>query len=61
METYEIRIIKNGREISSGAFKQASDFAAIRHARNLADEADHVEVWRGNHCVFTGSAAERGA
>jgi hypothetical protein len=61
MEIYEIRIIKNGREISSEAFKQASDFAAIRHARNLAEESDHVEVWRGNRCVFTGSPAERGA
>jgi hypothetical protein len=59
MEVYQIRIIKDGREIAAEAFKLASDYAAIRHARTLADESDLVEVWRGNRCLFTGSAAER--
>jgi hypothetical protein len=60
METYRIRIIKNGREIAAEACKQASDYAAIRHARNLAEHSDHIEVWRGTRCLFIGSPAERG-
>ena len=59
METYNIRIVKNGREIASDALKLASDYAAIRHARNLAEQSDHVEVWRGTRCLFTGNPAER--
>jgi len=63
MEIYEIRIVKNGRQIASDARKLASDYAAIRHARSLAEHSDHVpdhiEVWRGSHCLFTGSPAER--
>jgi hypothetical protein len=61
MEIYNIRIVKDGQEIASEAFKQASDYAAIRHARNLAEQSDHVEVWRGNHCLFTGSPIARSA
>jgi hypothetical protein len=58
METYKIRIVKNGREITAEACKQASDYAAIRHARSLAESSDHVEVWRGSRCLFTGSPVE---
>ena len=61
MEIYNIRIVKDGQEVASEAFKQASDYAAIRHARNLAEQSDHVEVWRGNRCLFTGNPAERDA
>lgn len=61
METYKIRIVKNGREITAEDCKQASDYAAIRHARNLAEQSDHIEVWRGSRCLFTGNPAERGA
>ena len=66
METYQIRILKNGRQVTDEACKQASDFAAIRHARALAESSGpvddwhwdvHVEVWRGSHCLFTGSPA----
>lgn len=59
METYQIRILKEGREVASQAVKQASDYAAIRHARNMAEQSDHIEVWRGSRCLFTGSPAER--
>jgi hypothetical protein len=61
MELYRIRILKNGKEVHTQDYKQASDYAAIRHARSLADESDQVEVWRGNRCLFTGSPGERGA
>jgi hypothetical protein len=67
MDIYQIRIIRNGQEITAQASKQASDYAAVRHARTMAANSDqpdhlpdHVEVWRGNHCIFTGSPAERG-
>jgi hypothetical protein len=60
MDIYEIRIVRNGQETTFQSCKQASDYAAIRHARNMADHSDHVEVWRGNRCLFTGSALQRG-
>jgi hypothetical protein len=63
MEVYRIRIVKNGQEITAQACKQASDYAAVRHAKSMAENSDHMpdymEVWRGAHCVFTGSPAER--
>ena len=63
MEVYRIRIVKNGQEVAAQACKQASDFAAVRHAKSMAENSDHMpdymEVWRGAHCVFTGSPAER--
>ena len=59
MEIYQIRIVKNGQEIAAQACKQASDYAAVRHAKSMAENSDYVEVWRGSHCVFTGSPAER--
>ena len=58
METYRIRILKNGGQVTHEACKQASDYAAIRHARSLAENSDHVEVWRGSRCLFTGSPTE---
>ena len=68
MEVYQIRIVKNGQEVAAQACKQASDYAAVRHARSMAKQSDHmpdhlpdhIEVWRGAHCVFTGSPAEPG-
>ena len=67
MEVYQIRIVKNGQEVAAQACKQASDFAAVRHANSMAENSvhgpdhlpDHIEVWRGAPCVFTGSPAER--
>ncbi len=61
METYQIRIVKNGRKVADEALKQASDYAAIRRARALAESSDYVEVWRGNRCLFTGSPVELGS
>ena len=52
MEIYQIRILKDGREMTAEDCRQASDYAAIRHARNLAEPSDHVEVWRGSRCLF---------
>ena len=52
MMTYEIRVIRKG---SAAIYNcpQASDYAAIRRARLLAEDGDIVEVWRGLNCVFT--------
>ena len=61
MDTYEIRILTPDQQTWAEACRKASDFAAIRYARNLAKQADHIEVWRGAHCVFTGHAGERSA
>jgi hypothetical protein len=61
MQTYQIHIVKNSRETETENSKQASDYAAIRHARNAAEDCEHVEVWRGSHCVFAGRPAERGS
>jgi hypothetical protein len=61
MENYKIRIVKNGREVTDESSKHASDYAAIRRARSLAESSDHVEVWRGGRCLFTGNPAEPGA
>ena len=60
MQTYKIRIVKNDSKTETEDCKQASDYAAIRHARNMAEDCEHVEVWRGSHCVFAGRPAERG-
>jgi hypothetical protein len=59
MQTYQIVIVKHGRETETENCRQASDYAAIRHARNVAEDCEHVEVWRGSHCVFAGRPAER--
>jgi hypothetical protein len=54
MNAYRIHIAKEGSEPQVHASSHASDFAAIRHARHLATDASHVEVWRGSQCVFAG-------
>ena len=59
MQIYQIRIVKKSRETETEDCRQASDYAAIRHARNVAEDCEHVEVWRGSHCVFAGRPAER--
>ena len=61
METYRIRIVRNGHKIADEACKQVSDYAAIRRARAPAERSDdaevsHAEVWRGSHCLFTGAS-----
>jgi hypothetical protein len=53
MTNYEIRVIKRGFGATVYSSPQASDYAAIRRARLLAEEGDIVEVWRGLNCVFT--------
>jgi len=60
METYQIHIARGGYETLTHACLMASDFAAIRHARNLADNAaEHIEVWRRGECVFAGEPGPR--
>ena len=59
METYQIRIVKKGRKTETENCRQFSDYSAIRYARNMADDCEHVEVWRGSHCVFAGHPAGR--
>jgi hypothetical protein len=54
MQNYQIRIVKEGRETKAENCVQASDYAAIRHARDMAEDCEHVEVWRGSHCLFAG-------
>ena len=61
METYQIHIARSGQETATHACLMASDYAAIRHARSLAESADHVEVWRRGECVFAGSLGPRDA
>ena len=52
LETYEIRIIKQGHGPFIYACPQASDHAAIRRARSLAAAEDKIEVWRGLDCIY---------
>ena len=60
MENYQIRIIKKSQVTETEDRKLASDYAAIRCARTMAEDCEHIEVWRGSHCVFAGRAATRG-
>ena len=55
MENYEIRFVKKGHPfILNGP--HASDFAAIRRAQTLAEDAEEVEVWRDLNCVYSKTA-----
>ena len=50
---YEIRVFtREDVPLMIHACTQVSDHAAIRKARALASDADRVEVWRGERCVF---------
>jgi hypothetical protein len=64
MENYQIRIARDGSETLTHACLMASDYAAIRHARNLAGYdgagAEHIEVWRRGECVFAGNPGAPG-
>jgi hypothetical protein len=60
MKTYEIRIIRKGAGAFIYATSHASDYAAIRRAKSLAEEGDIVEVWNGLNCVFTEAPAHLG-
>jgi hypothetical protein len=52
MQAYQIRIVKNNRETETEDCKLASDYAVIRHGRNMAEDCEHIEVWRCSHCVL---------
>lgn len=60
MQSYQIRLVKEGRETKAEYCKQASDYAAIRQARDMAEDCEHVEVWRGSHCLFAGCPVQGG-
>lgn len=53
MDNYEIRIVKKGHRPVILAGPHASDFAAIRRARALAQQDDEVEVWRDLDCLYS--------
>jgi hypothetical protein len=53
MQQYEIRVIRKGEGQTVYVVTQFSEFAAVRRARQLCEEGDIVEVWRGLTCVFT--------
>jgi hypothetical protein len=51
MHAYEIRILKNDRDLSLVfSSSQPSDDAAIRVAKKLAADRP-LEVWRGMECI----------
>jgi hypothetical protein len=52
MQTFEIRIIKNGSIARIYKAALSSAFAAIRRARSLAEDGDIIEVWQGLQCIF---------
>jgi hypothetical protein len=50
---YEIRVLtKEHLPLMIYTCSQASDYAAIKRAQALASEADCVEVWTGQRCIF---------
>jgi hypothetical protein len=52
MQVYEIRVLSSSSEASTiMEAMYASDFAAIRAARNIAGDNRH-EVWRGLDCIY---------
>ena len=56
MNSYEIRIVRNGMkrpDIFSSS--HISDHAAVRRAQALAEGGDFIEVWRGAVCVYSGA------
>jgi len=53
MCSYEIRLRKNeGRIEETYHVRRVNDFAAIRNARQIAEEGDIVEVWKGGDCIY---------
>ena len=53
MNTYEIRIFRAGiKSPDIYSSSHISDHAAVRRGRILATDKDHVEVWRGESCVY---------
>ena len=58
MERYDIRLRKKGgRAILAYCTAKGSDAAAIRAAREITDDGDTVEVWKGMHCIYVGEPA----
>jgi hypothetical protein len=52
MQVYEIRVLSSSSEASTILEAMyASDFAAIRAARNMAGDNKH-EVWCGLDCIY---------
>jgi hypothetical protein len=61
MELYQVRIAKGNDELIICERFHVSDYAAIRHACSIAENCDHVEVWRGAvYCVFSGPPTKKG-
>lgn len=55
MDTYEIRIIRDGMKFPDiFSSSHISDHAAVRRAHALARNGDAIEVWRGANCVYSG-------
>ena len=55
MDTYEIRIVRKGiKSADIYSSSHISDHAAVRRAQSLAAGEDHIEVWRGATCVYSG-------
>jgi hypothetical protein len=57
MDNYEIRIVKSDQAIAVHRSEHFSDHAALRHGHSLAEAGDHIEIWRGTHCVYAGQKA----
>jgi len=54
MNNYEIRIVKPDQAIAVHRTEHINDHAAIRRGHTLAGTGDHMEIWRGTHCVYAG-------
>ena len=53
MDVYEIRIIRSQSGALIYATSQPSDLATIQRAKQIARDADGIEVWRAMDCIFS--------
>ena len=51
MERYDIRIRKKGGRAFAYCAAKESDTAAIGAAREIMDDGDTIEVWKGMRCI----------
>lgn len=52
MEQYEIRVVRQKDKPAVYTYTYASDYAALRGARELAGADGRLEIWRGIHCIY---------
>jgi hypothetical protein len=52
MAQYFIRITSKLGATVEKPFILGSDFAAVRHGKQLVAPGERLEVWRGDECIF---------